>query len=45
MKPYERRLVHLALRKTEGVATHSEGTEPNRYVVVVPVKGGKSGRR
>lgn len=38
MKPYERRIVHLTLRKTPGVATHSEGSEPNRYVVVVPGK-------
>ena len=44
MKPYERRLIHLALRKVEGISTHSEGMEPNRYVVVVPVKDDKSGK-
>ena len=38
MKPYERRIVHLTLRKTPGITTHSEGSEPNRYVVVVPSK-------
>lgn len=39
MKPYERRLVHLALRDVEGVTTHSEGTEPNRCVIVAPAQG------
>lgn len=39
MKPYERRIIHLTLRKNESVQTHSEGVEPNRYVVVVPAKG------
>lgn len=34
MNAYERRLVHLALRDDEGVATHSEGDDPNRYVVI-----------
>jgi len=38
MKAYERRIIHLTLRKTQGVTTHSEGVEPNRYVVVVPTK-------
>ncbi len=38
MRPFERRVVHLALRSKKDVTTHSEGTEPNRYVVVVPVK-------
>lgn len=38
MKPYERRVIHLTLRKNTDVQTHSEGVEPNRYVVVVPVK-------
>ena len=38
MKPYERRLIHLTLRKTQGVSTHSEGIEPKRTRVVVPVK-------
>ncbi len=38
MKPYERRIVHLTLRNVSGITTHSEGAEPNRYVVVVPNK-------
>lgn len=38
MKPYERRIVHLALRGMPGITTHSEGQEPDRYVVVVPNK-------
>lgn len=45
MKPYERRLVHLALRDFDGVSTHSEGTEPNRCVVVVPDQGRQPRRR
>ena len=36
MKPYERRIIHLVLRNDSRVTTHSEGTEPNRCVVVVP---------
>lgn len=36
MKPFERRIVHLSLRDDQSVTTHSEGEEPNRYVVVRP---------
>lgn len=36
MKAYERRIIHLILRNVDGVTTHSEGVEPNRYVVVSP---------
>jgi spoIIIJ-associated protein len=32
----ERKIVHLRLKDVAGVSTASEGTEPNRYVVVVP---------
>lgn len=39
MNAYERRLVHLALRDSVDVATHSEGADPERYVVITPVKG------
>lgn len=39
MNAYERRLVHLALRDSSEVTTHSEGTDPERYVVITPVKG------
>jgi spoIIIJ-associated protein len=36
MTPLERKVVHVRLKDEEGVATASEGNEPNRYVVVVP---------
>jgi spoIIIJ-associated protein len=36
MTAVERKVVHLRLKDVAGVATTSEGTEPNRYVVVVP---------
>ena len=36
MTSVERKVVHLRLKDAAGVATTSEGTEPNRYVVVVP---------
>jgi len=36
MTAVERKVVHLHLKDAAGVGTASEGTEPNRYVVVVP---------
>jgi spoIIIJ-associated protein len=36
MTAVERKVVHLRLKEAAGVATTSEGTEPNRYVVVLP---------
>jgi len=36
MTAVERKVVHLKLKEFEGVQTASEGTEPNRYVVVLP---------
>jgi spoIIIJ-associated protein len=36
MTAYERRLVHMALRADRRVATHSEGEEPFRQVVILP---------
>jgi spoIIIJ-associated protein len=36
MTAVERKVVHLRLKDVAGVGTISEGTEPNRYVVVVP---------
>ena len=36
MTPVERKVVHERLKEVEGVETASEGTEPNRYVVVLP---------
>lgn len=38
MNAYDRRLVHLALRDDSEVTTHSEGEDPDRRVVVTPVK-------
>lgn len=35
MSAYERRLVHIALRDDDRVDTHSEGSEPERRVVIV----------
>jgi spoIIIJ-associated protein len=37
MSAAERKIVHTTLEHSEGVATSSEGDEPNRYVVVEPV--------
>ena len=37
MTAVERKIVHLHLQEREDVETTSEGTEPNRYVVVKPV--------
>lgn len=34
MNPYERRILHSALQQNSAVATHSEGEEPNRHVVI-----------
>ena len=36
MTAVERKVVHLRLKEFDGVQTSSEGTEPNRYVVVIP---------
>jgi spoIIIJ-associated protein len=36
MTAVERKIVHLRLKEFDGVETASEGTEPNRYVVIVP---------
>jgi spoIIIJ-associated protein len=37
MTAVERKIVHLHLQEREDVETTSEGTEPNRYVVVTPI--------
>jgi spoIIIJ-associated protein len=37
MTAVERKVVHIRLKEFDGVETTSEGTEPNRYVVVHPL--------
>jgi spoIIIJ-associated protein len=37
MTAVERKVVHLRLKEFDGVETSSAGSEPNRYVVVLPV--------
>lgn len=36
MSAYDRRVVHAALADFEGVATASEGEDPDRYIVIKP---------
>lgn len=38
MNPFERRVIHTALQNDQYVTTTSEGDEPNRYVVISPIK-------
>ena len=38
MSSIERKIVHMHLKDTVGVETHSEGDEPNRSVVVSPAR-------
>jgi spoIIIJ-associated protein len=40
MTAVERKVVHIALRDRSDVETSSEGTEPNRFVVVMPAESG-----
>lgn len=37
MNPYERRLVHMALREDERVETFSVGRDPERFVTIRPI--------
>jgi spoIIIJ-associated protein len=37
MTAVERKVVHIRLKEFDGVETTSEGTEPNRFVVIHPV--------
>ena len=39
LPPFERRIVHEYLRERGDVETHSEGNEPERYLVVTPLPG------
>jgi spoIIIJ-associated protein len=36
MSPADRKAVHDAVNEIEGVATRSEGEDPNRYIVIAP---------
>jgi spoIIIJ-associated protein len=38
MASYERKIIHNALANRIDIETHSEGVEPNRYLVIEPVK-------
>ncbi|MBQ3047868.1 MAG: KH domain-containing protein [Clostridia bacterium] len=38
MSAYERKIIHTSLQNLEGVTTKSEGEEPNRHLIIVPVK-------
>jgi spoIIIJ-associated protein len=38
MSSAERKIVHMHLKDTTGIETHSEGDEPNRHVVVAPAR-------
>ncbi|SES14793.1 spoIIIJ-associated protein [Gracilibacillus ureilyticus] len=38
MPSYERKIIHTALQNNRKITTDSEGTEPNRYVVIHPAK-------
>jgi spoIIIJ-associated protein len=40
LPPFERRIVHEFLRERGDVETHSEGNEPERYLVVSPIEAG-----
>jgi spoIIIJ-associated protein len=37
LPPFERRIVHEHLRERGGVETHSEGNEPERYLIITPL--------
>lgn len=38
MASYERKIIHNALSNRLDIETHSEGTEPNRYLIIEPIK-------
>ena len=45
LPPFERRIVHEYLRERGDVATHSEGNEPERYLIITPSAAGNSAER
>lgn len=44
LPPFERRIVHEYLRERGDVETHSEGNEPDRFLVITPVTQRGGGR-
>jgi spoIIIJ-associated protein len=38
MPSFERKIIHTALASHENVKTYSNGTEPNRHIVISPIK-------
>ena len=38
LSPFERRIIHIALKEEDGISTHSEGEGSNRHIVINPVK-------
>ncbi len=45
MNPYERRIIHTAVQKVNGVISESEGENANRHVVVLPDPKSRNYRR
>lgn len=41
MSSWERRIIHLTLKDSTNVETHSVGFEPNRKVAIRPISGGR----
>lgn len=38
MPSYERKVIHTALMQNNRIKTYSDGVEPNRHIVIIPVK-------
>lgn len=45
MNPYERRIIHTAVQKVNGVISESEGENANRHVVILPDPKARNFRR
>lgn len=45
MNPYERRIIHTAVQKVNGVISESEGEKANRHVVILPDPKSRNYRR
>lgn len=37
MPAFERRIIHIALSQNDAISTYSEGEDPNRRIVIIPV--------